>query len=62
MPDQKRNSDSGSVFVNANPANQSIGCGWSSPPSLKDDARPLWPEAKELHLIFAAIHRGKKDE
>ena len=26
-------------------------------PSLKDAARPLWQEAKELHLIFAAIHR-----
>lgn len=29
-------------------------------PDLKDDARILWQEAKELHLIFAAIHRGKK--
>jgi four helix bundle protein len=29
-------------------------------PDLKEDARPLWQEAKELHLIFAAIHRGKK--
>jgi len=25
--------------------------------TLKDDARPLWQEAKELHLIFAAIMR-----
>jgi four helix bundle protein len=31
-------------------------------PELKDDARPLWQEAKELHLIFASIHRGKKDD
>ena len=27
-------------------------------PELKDDARPLWQEAKELHLIFAKIYRG----
>lgn len=25
--------------------------------SMKEDARPLWQEAKELHLIFAAIYR-----
>ncbi len=25
--------------------------------SLKQEARPLWQEAKELHLIFAAIWR-----
>ena len=29
-------------------------------PSLKDDARPLWQEAKELNLIFSAIYRGKR--
>jgi four helix bundle protein len=29
-------------------------------PDLNETARPLWQEAKELHLIFAAIHRGKK--
>jgi four helix bundle protein len=30
-------------------------------PALKADARALWQEAKELHLIFAAISRkGKK--
>jgi len=28
-------------------------------PELKEEARPLWQEAKELHLIFAAIYRGK---
>jgi four helix bundle protein len=28
-------------------------------PELKADARPLWQEAKELNLIFSAIHRGK---
>jgi len=28
-------------------------------PELKSDARNLWQEAKELHLIFAAIFRGK---
>jgi four helix bundle protein len=28
-------------------------------PTMKDEARPLWTEAKELHLIFAAIHRKK---
>lgn len=26
-------------------------------PSLKDDARPLWQEAKELNLIFNAIYK-----
>jgi len=26
---------------------------------LKETARPLWQEARELHLIFAAIHRGR---
>jgi len=26
-------------------------------PELKDAARPLWQEAKELHLIFAKIYR-----
>lgn len=29
-------------------------------PGLRDEARPLWQEAKELHLIFATIYRGKK--
>jgi len=28
-------------------------------PESKADARALWQEAKELHLIFAAIFRGK---
>jgi four helix bundle protein len=28
-------------------------------PELKADARPLWQEAKELNLIFSAIHRRK---
>jgi four helix bundle protein len=28
-------------------------------PELKDPARPLWQEAKELNFIFAAIHRGR---
>jgi four helix bundle protein len=27
-------------------------------PALRDDARPLWQEAKELHLIFSAILRN----
>ena len=27
-------------------------------PDLKDEARLLWQEAKELHLIFAKIYRG----
>jgi four helix bundle protein len=26
-------------------------------PALKEEARPLWQEAKELNLIFSAIHR-----
>ena len=30
-------------------------------PEMKEPARALWQEAKELHLIFAAICRGKKD-
>jgi len=28
-------------------------------PEHKTDARQLWQEAKELHLIFAAIFRGR---
>ncbi len=31
-------------------------------PDVKDEARRLWQEAKELNLIFAAIHRGKKKD
>ena len=27
-------------------------------PEIKEDAKPLWQEAKELHLIFAKIYRG----
>jgi hypothetical protein len=27
-------------------------------PELKSQARPLWQEAKELHLIFAKIWRS----
>jgi hypothetical protein len=27
-------------------------------PEKKDEARPLWQEAKELHLIFAKIFRS----
>ena len=27
-------------------------------PGLADDARPLWQEAKELHLIFAKVFRS----
>lgn len=26
-------------------------------PNLREDAKPLWQEAKELHLIFAKIYR-----
>ena len=29
-------------------------------PELRVQAKPLWQEAKELHLIFASIYRGKK--
>lgn len=29
-------------------------------PALKDDARALWQEAKELHLIFEAILRKRQ--
>lgn len=29
-------------------------------PELKAEARVLWTEAKELNLIFGAIHRAKK--
>ena len=29
-------------------------------PEKKDEARRLWQEAKELNLIFASIHRGRK--
>jgi len=27
-------------------------------PELRDPAKPLWQEAKELHLIFAKIYRS----
>jgi len=27
-------------------------------PELREAAKPLWQEAKELHLIFAKIYRG----
>ncbi len=27
-------------------------------PGIKEEARPLWQEDKELHLIFAKIYRG----
>ena len=27
-------------------------------PNLREEAKPLWQEAKELHLIFAKIYRG----
>lgn len=27
-------------------------------PELKEDAKPVWREAKELHLIFPKIYRG----
>jgi|SRR5688572_26435363 four helix bundle protein len=30
-------------------------------PQFKDEARPLWQEAKELTLIFAAILRRRRD-
>jgi four helix bundle protein len=29
-------------------------------PTFADEARQHWREAKELHLIFAAIYRGKR--
>jgi four helix bundle protein len=28
-------------------------------PELREPAKPLWQEAKELHLIFAKIYRSK---
>jgi four helix bundle protein len=28
-------------------------------PELKEDAKPLWQKAKELHLIFAKIYRSQ---
>ena len=31
-------------------------------PELKEDAKPLWQEARELHLIFAKIHRSQGSE
>ena len=30
-------------------------------PELREEAKPLWQEAKELHLIFCKIYRGGKD-
>ena len=29
-------------------------------PKLREKARPLWQEARELHLIFAKIYRSKQ--
>ena len=34
----------------------------SAAPDLRDSAKPLWQEAKELHLIFAAIYRNSAEE
>lgn len=31
-------------------------------PELSEEAKPLWQEAKELHLIFCKIYRGGKDD
>ena len=31
-------------------------------PQMRDEARPLWQEGKELTRIFAAILRARKDE
>jgi hypothetical protein len=31
-------------------------------PKLKLEARELWMEARELHLIFSKIWRGRKNE
>ena len=31
-------------------------------PELREEAKPLWQEAKELHLIFCKIYRGGKDD
>ena len=31
----------------------------SAVPELRNEAKSLWQEAKELHLIFAKIHRSK---
>jgi hypothetical protein len=28
-------------------------------PNLRSEAKPVWQEAKELHLIFAKIWRSK---
>ena len=28
-------------------------------PALREQAKPLWQEARELHLIFASIYRKK---
>jgi four helix bundle protein len=31
-------------------------------PEMKEEARPLWQEAKELNLIFSAIYHSKRTE
>ncbi len=31
-------------------------------PELKDEARALWHEAKELHLIFCKLYRGTEQD
>ena len=30
-------------------------------PELREEAKPLWQETKEIHLIFCKIYRGNKD-
>ena len=27
-------------------------------PELREEAKPIWQEAKELHLVFSKIYRG----
>ena len=37
------------------------GAGRIAEPQCRDEARPLWQEAKELNLIFGAIRRSVED-
>jgi four helix bundle protein len=43
-------------------AKQNISCAWRFAQFLRPEARRLWMEAKELHLIFARIWRSGKQK
>jgi hypothetical protein len=56
-----RNFDIALGFASENHGKQNTGSGWlpRRHPEMAEQARSQWTEAKELHLIFAKIYRGK---